>query len=177
MPGIARPTMFDDIPMNRPHRFSHLWQEVFLRSGSVGVEIGRHRRSPRVARSSSSIERFAEVTRVVHNDIYVAHCPALEERRAPIVFLRHVESNGLCCGSNLTRRFKRGHRGRSSRVITCAPRFANANAIAWPMPWPAPVTKATRPSCVFPDASICSFQLARAVPCRAAVHQSRSCRS
>jgi hypothetical protein len=38
--------------------------------------------------------------------------------------------------------------GLRSVAITRAPRFANASAIAWPMPWPAPVTNATRPSCV-----------------------------
>src|ERR1700746_2169094 len=35
-----------------------------------------------------------------------------------------------------------------SVAITCAPRSANAKAIACPIPWPGPVTKATRPSCV-----------------------------
>ena len=38
--------------------------------------------------------------------------------------------------------------GLRSVAITRAPRSANASAIAWPMPWPAPVTSATRPSCV-----------------------------
>jgi hypothetical protein len=35
-----------------------------------------------------------------------------------------------------------------SVAITCAPRSAKAAAIARPIPWAAPVTKATRPSCV-----------------------------
>src|SRR5580700_1086592 len=38
-----------------------------------------------------------------------------------------------------------------SVTITCAPRSANASAIARPRPWAAPVTKATRPSWVFSE--------------------------
>src|SRR5260370_33134761 len=44
--------------------------------------------------------------------------------------------------------------GVRSVAITCAPRSANGTAIAWPIPWAAPVTKATRPSCVFVDVFI-----------------------
>src|SRR5580658_139496 len=164
MPGIAKPTIFDDMPTKRPHFFSLIvgrkyfalkkWESKFV------ANVFRH-----VARSNSSIERLGKSPALFTtiSTSPTSRIPAAAERHCSSCI---TSSCSACAVGPILRAVSCG--GARSVAITCAPRSANANAIALPMPWPAPVTNATRPSCVLigvfilpPLALACSLECCR----------------
>src|SRR5580692_9601465 len=164
MPGMAKPTIFDEMPTKRPHFFFLIvgrkcltlkkWESRFV------ANVFRH-----VTRSNSSIERLGKYPALFTtiSTSPTSRILAAAERHCSSCV---TSSCSACAVGPILRAVSCG--GARSVAITCAPRSANANAIALPMPWPAPVTNATRPSCVLigvfilpPLALACSLECCR----------------
>jgi hypothetical protein len=140
MPGMARPTMFDAMPMKRRHFFFLIAGRKYFalrkRESRLVAMVFRH-----VARSSSSIERLGK---------YPALFTTISSSPNSRLFTDTEHQSSSCVTSSLSGVaagpifFGVSCGGFRSVAITRAPRCARATAISWPMPWPAPVTKATR---------------------------------
>src|SRR6516225_8948935 len=144
MPGMAKPTMFDDMPTKRPHFFFLIPGRKYFALKNCASKfvaiVFRH-----VARSRSSIERFGKYPALFTTTSTPPKSWLLRDSESQSSSFVTSSSNPSAKGPIL---FTVSCGNVRSVAITCAPRSASATAIARPMPWAAPVTRATRPSCV-----------------------------
>src|SRR6266852_2558566 len=99
MPGMAKPTIFDDMPTMRPPLFpSHGGQEI-LCTQEMGIKVCSNGFSPR--QEIELVNRaVGEITCIVDNNIHLTQFLAFSGYRSPIVFLGYIKLKGMSGSTN-----------------------------------------------------------------------------